>query len=227
MSVYNRKQQKNKLIVSIVLCLAIIGAGVYTVVDSIANRNSLFEDQDFAKAIADVLKIKPSQITQDMLDEYQSFYYFCNIGMKEDYSASYATPVLILGKKEFTEYQLAEAAKAAEQTDTNDTTSDTSSADNTPSDYITVSYNLKKSNDIALFRNLRVLSAFDSNTISQMQTSAYYTSIYSQFYQGVTAINFDNVIKQMKLSDLTSLTQLSHSEEPRSTCCELFGHQEL
>jgi len=87
MSVYNRKQLKRKLITTLVLCAAIIAAGVYTVVYSITNSNDLFKDQDFARAIADALNIKPNQITQDMLDEYQSFYYFCNIGVNDSFTA--------------------------------------------------------------------------------------------------------------------------------------------
>ncbi|HBR31735.1 MAG TPA: hypothetical protein DD733_06590, partial [Clostridiales bacterium] len=106
MATYNRKKQKKSLIYSIVLCVLVAGAIGYVAISSYINRNPLFKDQDFAKAIAKAItdntedendELRPYELTQEMLDEYQTFVYGCDIGVDQNNKyASYANPYILL-----------------------------------------------------------------------------------------------------------------------------------
>ena len=68
---YSRKHQRTVLIITIVLCAAVLAATLFVTINSYVNTSPLFSDQDFAQALAEQLGVSPRNLTQEMLNDYE------------------------------------------------------------------------------------------------------------------------------------------------------------
>lgn len=202
-----RKKQKAHLIAAIICCALVVAAIVVCLVINLSHRNSVynkFADKNFADALASALGYNSHyDIKQEDLDNVESLVYFCQIGIDSSSSsgsyASYAYPVVMLGDATYTDSLL-------QQSDP-----DYEAPAETPdysSNYKVANCAISDPADLNLFKNLRILRAFDSAEVSSMVESSYYTTMYS-YYGMCEAISSDTVINTLKLKDLTSLEQLS------------------
>ncbi|MBQ3004162.1 MAG: leucine-rich repeat domain-containing protein, partial [Clostridia bacterium] len=205
-SLYKQKQ-KRKLIAAIVCCVLVFAMIVSTIVIGLVHKASLyeqFEDGDFAAAIAESLGLS-SRYSLDMedLDRFEGLVYFCNVGIDSANGyASYAYPVVMLCDKTYTDALIEQSNPDYEAPETED-----------ESDYseniVAVPYVLTDPSDLNMFRNLRLLRAFDVSEINEMSQNCYTTQLYNMYGLGTTAYNVDTLIEATKLSGLTSLEQIS------------------
>lgn len=191
MSIYNRKTAMRNFIIALVLCIALVAGIVAVALNKHFSTNSLFGDQLFAQAIASSLGCHACDIDQSMLDKFESLVYYCDIGMSDDYKTANAYPVVILGYKDYTDKII---SGDTEDYDPKEGT-----------DYIAAICVLQDVNDLALFSNLRYLSAFDASNIYQMSYNAYISSLYAQIYGSSSSVSFDDVVKNMKLTGIKTL----------------------
>ena len=61
---YSKKHQKVVFIITIILCVAVLAATLLVTVSSYLNTSPMFNDQDFAKALAEQLNINALRISQ-------------------------------------------------------------------------------------------------------------------------------------------------------------------
>ena len=68
---YSKKHQKVVFIITIVLCVAVLAATLLVTVSSYLNTSPMFNDQDFAKALAEQLDVNARSLTPEMLEQYE------------------------------------------------------------------------------------------------------------------------------------------------------------
>lgn len=209
MSIYNRKTAIRNLIIAIVLCIALLAASLAVCINKYLSTNPLFEDDDFAAAIANALGINARDVDQSILDKYQTLIYYADIGVDTKSMSSYAYPVVILADEFYTDLLI------ADELDSEKDYSD---------HFIACIHIIEDSSDLLLFRNLRYLSALDTTNVYNMQINAYYTQLYSSY---VSAISADSVIDSICLDDLTSFNQLASLEKLEYLAVEYTGIKTL
>ncbi len=205
-SIYKQKQ-KRKLIAAIVCCVLVFAMIVSTVIIGLVHKASLyeqFEDRDFAAAIAESLGLSSRySLTQEDLDKYEGLVYFCNVGVDSTNGyASYAYPVVMLCDKDYTNALI-------EQSDPDYEAPETADETDYSKNIVAVPYVLTDPSDLNMFRNLRLLRAFDVSELNEMSQNCYTTQLYNMYGLGTTAYNVDTLIQATKLSGLTSLDQIA------------------
>ncbi len=203
-------KQRRTIIISLVLCVALVAAIVLTVCQYLGNIDApyrQFEDENFAKAYATALGYESVRdITQEDMDKVESLVYYWSIGndSKNNYQ-TYATPVVMLGFKETTDGILANSEEEPKE-----------------GEYVLVNYPVAEVEDIVAFKNLRVLRTFDIAEVSNMQEACYYTQLYAMYGMG-NAITFDSVLSAAALKDLKKLDQLSSLTKLEQMSLEYTG----
>ena len=66
---YSKKHQKVVFIITIVLCVAVLAATLLVTVSSYLNTSPMFNDQDFAKALAEQLDVNARSLTPERFPE--------------------------------------------------------------------------------------------------------------------------------------------------------------
>ena len=203
-------KQRRTIIISAVLCVALLAAIIITACQYIGNIDApyrQFEDENFAKAYATALGYESMRdITQEDIDKVESLVYYWSIGNDAQNSyATYATPVVMLGYKEATDGIIADSEEQPKE-----------------GQYVLVNYPVSEVEDIIAFKNLRVLRTFDIAEVSQMQEACYYTQIYAAYGMG-DAVTFDSVLKASALTDLKKLDQLSSLTKLEQMSLEYTG----
>lgn len=201
-----KKKQKRQLIVAIVCSVLVCAMLLATVIISLVHRSSLasqFRDESFATAIAQTLGLSSRySLKQEDLDRFEGLVYFCDVGVNSSTYSSYAYPVVMLCDQEYTnalleqsdpEYEAPEDEKAPDYSD----------------HFVVVPYLLTEAEDLNMFRNLRLLRAFDVTELNAMSSQCQTTQLYSMYGLGTSPISVDALISALRLSDLTSLTQIS------------------
>ena len=203
-------KQKRTIIVSLVLCVALLAAIVLTVCQYLGSVDApyrQFDDEEFAKAYATALGYESVRdITQEDMDKVESLVYYWSIGndAQNNYQ-TYATPVVMLGFKDATDGIINDSQEQPKE-----------------GQYVLVNYPIAQVEDIVAFKNLRVLRTFDIAEVSTMQESCYYTQLYSMYGMG-NAISFDNVLSAAALKDLKKLDQLSSLTKLEQMSLEYTG----
>jgi len=203
-SIYKTRQKK-QFWTAFICCALVFVMLTATIVVSISHKMSFyqdFSDKGFASAIANALGLSSQyDLTQEDLDRFEGLIYFCSVGVDTTSYQSYAYPVVMLCDKTYTDALM-------EQTDPDYEGDGEESADY--SQNITqVIYQLSDPADLNLFRNLRMLRAFDVSELSTMSEGCYQTQLYSMYGLGNTPYSLETLVEVTKLSQLTSLEQLS------------------
>ncbi len=191
--------------------------------DKLNDRESIFNDNDFAAAIADAITVankeessyyktlKAEDITQEMLDEITGFIVTVNA---VDQDGTYA-PVVLLTKEDYTEYYIDRNYDREDE-------GEDSTEKEIPTDYYYVIYDLKDLSDLKLFRNLKLIEISGLNTRSlynQVQQYYYYYAMYGGTTTStnpymVPAATFTDptIIDREDLTDLSVFSDLSKLE---------------
>lgn len=203
-SIYKQKQKK-QLRNAIICCALVFIMLASTIVISISHKMSFyqdFSDKNFASAIASALGLSSQyDLTQEDLDRFEGLVYFCSVGVDTATMQSYAYPVVMLCDKTYTDALM-------EQTDPDYKPTDEKAPDYSQN-VAQVIYQLSDPTDLNLFRNLRMLRAFDISELSTMSEGCYQTQLYSMYGLGNTPYSLDTLIAATKLTQLTSLEQIS------------------
>ena len=203
-SIYKQKQKK-QLRNAIICCALVFIMLASTIVISISHKMSFyqdFSDKNFASAIASALGLSSQyDLTQEDLDRFEGLVYFCSVGVDTATMQSYAYPVVMLCDKTYTDALM-------EQTDPDYEPTDEKAPDYSQN-VAQVIYQLSDPTDLNLFRNLRMLRAFDISELSTMSEGCYQTQLYSMYGLGNTPYSLDTLIAATKLTQLTSLEQIS------------------
>ena len=163
-SIYKTKQKK-QLWAAIICCALVFIMLASTIVISISHKLSFyqeFNDKDFASAIASALNLSSQyDLTQEDLDRFEGLIYFCSVGVDTTSSyQSYAYPVVMLCDKTYTD-ALMKQTDPDYEVDKEDKTDYSNSVTQ-------VYYVLSDPEDLNLFRNLRMLRAYDVSELSSM-----------------------------------------------------------
>ena len=215
---YSRKHQRTVLIITIVLCAAVLAATLFVTINSYVNTSPLFSDQDFAKAIADQLGVSPRNLTQEMLNDYEYIRITAMFTQPTADSPFVVYPLCTLGNSQFTDRIISEAEAEAEaendedesdSSDTSsaassDTSSDTFYLDNSISFYVM----LTDAEDLKLFPNLRYVSILSSYDVYNIEYNATLYSYYNQYYGG-DSFDAESIISALSLSDINNLQAFS------------------
>ncbi|MBR4950725.1 MAG: hypothetical protein IKZ23_02100, partial [Clostridia bacterium] len=230
-----KAKQKRTIIVSLVLCAALLACSLFIIIDELVHLNAAyhqFKDVNFAKAYAYALGYDSYRdLKQADLDKVESLRCLVQVGYDEN-KALYAIPMVELGFKEVadqyitgeeaTEESKEEVKKAAA------TTTDEATGDEASKNSVVFQCIISKASDLTLFKNLRVLYLYDYYDIDLMQQSCnqvyqtfindYYSSaIYGSTQSYNDYVTFDELIhgsknrgiRSVALSDLKSLDQLA------------------
>jgi hypothetical protein len=203
-SIYKQKQKK-QLRNAIICCALVFIMLASTIVISISHKMSFyqdFSDKNFASAIASALGLSSQyDLTQEDLDRFEGLVYFCSVGVDTATMQSYAYPVVMLCDKTYTDALMKQTDPDYEPTD--------EKAPDYSQNVVQVGYIITDPTDLNLFRNLRMLRAFDISELSTMSEGCYQTQLYSMYGLGNTPYSLDTLIAATKLTQLTSLEQIS------------------
>ncbi len=203
-SIYKTKQKK-QFWTAIICCALVFIMLASTIVISISHKMSFyqdFSDKNFASAIATALGLSSQyDLTQEDLDRFEGLIYFCSVGVDTTTYQSYATPVVMLCDKTYTDALM-------EQTDPDYEGESEENVDYSKN-IVQVGYILTDPADLNLFRNLRMLRAYDVSELSTMSEGCYQTQLYSMYGLGNIPYTLDTIVEATKLSALTDLSQIS------------------
>ena len=203
-SIYKTKQKK-QFWTAIICCALVFIMLASTIVISISHKMSFyqdFSDKNFASAIATALGLSSQyDLTQEDLDRFEGLIYFCSVGVDTTTYQSYAYPVVMLCDKTYTDALM-------EQTDPDYEGKSEENVDYSKN-IAQVVYAISDPADLNLFRNLRMLRAYDVSELSTMSEGCYQTQLYSMYGLGNTPYTLDTIVEATKLSALTDLSQIS------------------
>lgn len=201
-----KKKQKRQLITAVVCSVLVFALLVATLIVSLVHRSSIasqFKDENFATAIAQAMKLSSRyRLEQEDLDKIEGLVYFCDIGINSSDYSSYAYPVVMLCDKVYTDALI-------EQSDPEYEAPEGASTPDYSEHYTVVPYVITEPDDLNMFKNLRLLRAFDVTELNSMSSQCQTTQLYSMYGLGTTAVSLDALISATRLSKLTSLKQLS------------------
>ena len=125
---YSKKHQKVVFIITIILCVAVLAATLLVTVSSYLNTSPMFNDQDFAKALAEQLNINARSLTPEMLEQYEYIRITAAFTSPSADNPSMVYPLCTLGNAAFAERIISEAYAEEEETEeeTNETSSESS-----------------------------------------------------------------------------------------------------
>ncbi|MCH5183729.1 MAG: leucine-rich repeat domain-containing protein [Oscillospiraceae bacterium] len=201
-----KKKQKRQLIVAIVCSVLVFAMLLATMIVGILHRRSLaskFEDETFAKAIADSLGLSSVyDLKQSDLDRYEGLVYFWQVGFDYTSGSSYAYPVIMLCDKEYTDALMEQSRPGYEAPEDEE-------APNYKDHYTLIYYAIADPEDLNLFANLRMLRTFDTAELSDMEQGCQETQIYYMYYGMGTPVSINALLALSGMDKLTSLKQLS------------------
>ena len=190
-----KQKQKRTIIISCILAVLLLAGSLFVALDGIIHMNDpykSFKDRDFAAAIASALgKDSVRDLTQEDLDSVESLIYYFDIGLdaNNNYSTKFA-PIVLLGNSQYADSVI------KNETPAEDT-------------YTAVFYPVLEAQDLTLFKNLRILRAFDVVEVSSMQQGCLETQ-YAAYYGGdAQTVDFSAFINAYALRDLKNLDQIS------------------
>ena len=210
---YSKKHQKVVFIITIILCVAVLAATLLVTVSSYLNTSPMFNDQDFAKALAEQLNINARSLTPEMLEQYEYIRITAAFTSPSADNPSMVYPLCTLGNAAFAERIISEAYAEEEETEeeTNETSSESSAESSDPfytDNSISFYAFLNNAEDLNLFPNLRyvsIIGAYDAYTI-EYNASLY--SYYNQFYGG-SSFDASSIIQTIALSSVKNLDSFS------------------
>ncbi len=190
-----KQKQKRTIIISCVLAVLLLAGSLFVAIDGIIHMNDPykdFADQGFAAAIAQALgKESVRDLTQADLDGIESLVYYFDIGLdaNNNYSTKFA-PIVLLGNAQYTDAVV----------------NNESPVEGT---YTAVYYPVLESADLTMFKNLRVLRAFDVVEVSRMQQGCMETQYAAMYGGDAQTVDFASFIEAYRLKDLKNLSQIS------------------
>ena len=210
---YSKKHQKVVFIITIVLCVAVLAATLLVTVSSYLNTSPMFNDQDFAKALAEQLDVNARSLTPEMLEQYEYIRITASFTSPSTDNPSMVYPICTLGNAAFAERIISEAYAEEEESEeeTNESSSDSSAESSDPfytDNSISFYAYLNNAEDLNLFPNLRyvsIIGAYDAYTI-EYNASLY--SYYNQFYGG-SSFDASSIIQAIALSSVKNLDSFS------------------
>ena len=201
-----RTKQKKQLILALLCCVLVLAILAATVIISMVHKASLysdFEDKDFATAIAQALGFSSKyDLEAEDLDRFEGLIYYCNVGIDTTNGYTpYAYPVVMLCDKTYTDVLM-------KQSDP-DFDGEVDSNVDYSQNIVQVPYVLTNPEDLNMFRNLRMLRAFDLSEVNAMAQGCQTTQLYQMY--GMTQQSYDltTVVNASKMDEFTSLTQIA------------------
>ena len=206
---YAKKSQKRMLIITVVACIVVAVLAGVVFMTNYLNTSPIFEDNDFAIALADALDVHARDLDEDLLSKYEAFVVTCEVNEDETgYEAA-----VILGDSVYADDMINNFHEASvdvdeeeKAEDEDEDSKDESSEDeiNLDDHRVVVYYDFDSAKDVALFNNLRVLD------MSGIKLRNYYTTWYYYYQYGYLG----KIPASNKVNDVTSLKNFSDLGSP-------------